>query len=150
MITDEKIKRLVAKIANYAESADHEVFGIPMGPESMKRINAIVRQWLEENKPVLPTFEEATEICQESDWAFAAVQPKGEEINWTDAANFYLNGFVDATKLLTNKENTKTVKNDPICKRTDCLFYNEKYDCYCSNAFMNPTTCETDSHYTKK
>jgi hypothetical protein len=38
MITDEKIKQLIGKISDYAESVDHEVFGLPVYPEPVKKI----------------------------------------------------------------------------------------------------------------
>jgi hypothetical protein len=34
-----------------------------------------------------------------------------------------------------------TVKNDPVCKRTDCLFYDETYTSYCRNPFVSSSTC---------
>ncbi len=37
--------------------------------------------------------DEAWDRAKECEWAEVAIQPEGNEINWVDAGNFYLEGY---------------------------------------------------------
>ena len=45
------------------------------------------------------TFEEAEVLAKKSDYAWAAVEPEGNEINFADASAFFLEGFEHCLKI---------------------------------------------------
>lgn len=53
--------------------------------------------------------DEALERAKNTDYAYLAVQPEGNEINWADAENFYLEGYNDC--LLQISDIIKKAKN---------------------------------------
>jgi len=50
------------------------------------------------------TFEQAEIEAQKCDYAFAAVETEGNEINWGDATGFFLDGYNYARELLLKKQ----------------------------------------------
>ena len=74
-------------------------------------INQEVEKRIAERMPSEMTLEEAEIAAKETDYACFAVEPEGNEINYADAAAFYLEGWNACRSRLTCSEipnNSKT------------------------------------------
>ena len=61
--------------------------------EAEDYINQEVEKRIKERMPSEMTFEKAEIAAKETDYACFAVEPEGNEINFADAAAFYLEGW---------------------------------------------------------
>lgn len=68
-------------------------------------INQEVEKRIVERMPSEMTLEEAEIAAKETDYACFAVEPEGNEINFADAAAFYLEGWNACRSRLTNPNN---------------------------------------------
>jgi hypothetical protein len=65
-------------------------------------INQEVERRIRERMPSEMTLEDAEKAAKETDYACFAVEPEGNEINYADAAAFYLEGWNAYRSRLTN------------------------------------------------
>ena len=65
-------------------------------------VNQEVERRIKERMPSEMTLEEAEIAAKETDYACFAVEPEGNEINFADAAAFYLEGWNACRSRLTN------------------------------------------------
>ena len=70
--------------------------------EAEEFINQEVEKRIAERMPSEMTLEEAEIAAKETDYACFAVEPEGNEINFADAAAFYLEGWNACRSRLTN------------------------------------------------
>jgi hypothetical protein len=70
-------------------------------------INQEAEKRIKERMPSEMTLEEAEIAAKETDYACFAVEPEGNEINFADAAAFYLEGWNACRSRLTNPRDSQ-------------------------------------------
>ena len=70
-----------------------EIYHQQMSEQLESLINQEVEKRIAERMPSEMTFEKAEIAAKETDYACFAVEPEGNEINFADAAAFYLEGW---------------------------------------------------------
>jgi hypothetical protein len=99
----------------FTESTTIDVLTTDEFPDIVDKLEILVNQEVEkriaERMPSEMTLEEAEIAAKETDYACFAVEPEGNEINFADAAAFYLEGWNACRSRLTNpgvKDSQKT------------------------------------------